>query len=130
MSDELGMVSYSDQDQEVFLGKSWANAGRAHSEATQQRVDEEVKRIIDTQYKRARHILETNKEKVETMVKALMEYETIDADQIKDIMDGKTPRPPKVPVSRAGNKTGGDGGNAGATVETPPKPEPATEGSN
>ena len=130
MSDELGMVSYSDQDQEVFLGKSWSNAGRAHSEATQQRVDEEVKRIIDTQYKRARLILESNRDKVEVMVKALMEYETIDSDQIKDIMAGKTPRPPKVPVSRAPDKSGGDDGNTGAAVEAPPKPEPAAEGSN
>jgi cell division protease FtsH len=98
MSDEMGMISYSDQDQEVFLGKSWASAGRTHSEATQQRVDMEIKRIIDEQYKRAHDILENNRDKVEAMVKALMEYETIDADQIKDIMEGRTPRAPKPPA--------------------------------
>jgi cell division protease FtsH len=122
MSDELGMISYGEQEQEVFLGKSWGSSGRGHSEATQQRVDTEVKKIIDAQYKRARTILETNREKVEVMVKALMEYETIDSDQIKDIMAGGIPRPPKVsatpPKPRA---DGGDGGNAA----TPPKTEPA-----
>jgi len=126
MSDELGMISYSDQEQEVFLGKSWSNAGRTHSEATQQRVDEEVKRIIDEQYKRARNILETNRDKVEAMVKALMEYETIDSNQIKDIMEGKPVRAPKPSSTPPKPKSGSDGPSTpeGAKVE------PAAEGSN
>ena len=130
MSDLLGMVSYSDQDQEVFLGKSWGSSARVHSEATQQRVDAEMKRIIDEQYQRARHILETNRDKVEVMVKALMEYETIDADQIKDIMEGREVRPAKVsssqPQPQPRPTTGSDGGDsASAPAVTPPTPPKA-----
>jgi cell division protease FtsH len=122
MSDELGMISYSDQDQEVFLGKSWGSSGRSsHSEATQQRVDAEIKRIVDTQYKRARDILESNRDKVEAMVKALMEFETIDSDQIKDIMNGFPPRPPKPSATPPRKRDGG-----GGTAEVKPvEPAPA-----
>lgn len=118
MSDELGMISYSDQDQEVFLGKSWGSQGHTHSESTQQRVDTEMKRIIDTQYKRARHILETNRDKVEVMVKALMEFETIDADQIKDIMEGREVRAVKVSSATPPRPKSGDDGSGNAPITT------------
>jgi cell division protease FtsH len=65
------------------------------SEATMQKVDAEIRRIIDEQYALARKLLDENRDKVEAMTKALLDWETIDAEQIDDIMDGKPPRPPK-----------------------------------
>jgi cell division protease FtsH len=76
----------------------------------------EIRRIIDEQYALARKILEDNREKVEIMTQALLDWETIDSDQIKDIMAGKPPRPPK-PVQKPTPPA--DGGNRGG-------PEPAT----
>jgi cell division protease FtsH len=65
------------------------------SEETMKRVDAEVRKIIDSQYAVARRLLEENRDKVEVMAKTLLEFETIDADQIDDIMNGRPPRPPK-----------------------------------
>ena len=69
---------------------------RTISEATLQKVDQEVRRILETQYQVARDLIEANKDKAEAMVTALMAWETIDREQIRDIMDGRTPRPPRV----------------------------------
>ena len=63
-----------------------------------QQVDAEIRRIIDQQYKLARKLLEDNREKVEVMARALLEWETLDADQLDDIMAGRPPRPPKPPA--------------------------------
>jgi len=93
MSD-LGVMVYGENDGEVFLGRS-VTQHKNVSEATMQKVDAEIRRIIDEQYALARKILEDNRDKVEAMTKALLEWETIDAEQIDDIMDGKPPRPPK-----------------------------------
>lgn len=96
MSDRLGVMVYEDDNTQGFFG----NVGsRTISEATQQQVDEEVRRILDEQYKVAWDILENNKDKAHTMVKALMKWETIDRDQVLDIMEGREPRPPKVYVA-------------------------------
>ena len=94
MSDALGPMVYGENDGEVFLGRS-VTTHKSVSEATMQQVDAEIRRIIDEQYALARKILEENRDKVEAMTKALLEWETIDAEQINDIMDGKPPRPPK-----------------------------------
>jgi len=96
MTTELGPMVYADNEGEVFLGRSVTKTTHM-SEATMQKVDSEIRKIIDEQYTRARTILEENRPKVETMAKALLEWETIDADQINDIIDGRPPRPPKVP---------------------------------
>lgn len=64
-----------------------------------QKVDAEIRRIIDAQYALARKLIEENKDKIEAMTQALLEWETIDSDQIKDIMEGRPPRPPKPPQS-------------------------------
>ena len=93
MSD-LGVMVYGENEGEVFLGRS-VTQHKNVSEATMQKVDAEIRRIIDEQYTLARKLLEENRDKVEAMTKALLEWETIDADQIDDIMDGKPPRPPK-----------------------------------
>ncbi len=94
MSEALGPMVYSEDEGEVFLGRSIATHKNL-SDVTMQQVDKEIRRIIDEQYARARNILEENRAKVEVMTNALMEWETIDADQIQDIMDGHAPRPPK-----------------------------------
>jgi len=94
MSDKLGPMVYGDNEGEVFLGRS-VTTHKNMSEATMQQVDMEIRRIIDEQYGLARRLLEENRDKVEAMTAALLEWETIDAEQINDIMDGKPPRPPK-----------------------------------
>jgi cell division protease FtsH len=93
MSD-LGVMVYGENDGEVFLGRS-VTQHKNVSEATMQKVDAEIRRIIDQQYELARQLLEDHRDKVEAMTKALLEWETIDAEQIDDIMAGKPPRPPK-----------------------------------
>jgi len=94
MSNALGPMVYGENEGEVFLGRS-VTTHKNLSEATLEKVDREIRRIIDEQYALARGLLEGNRGKVEAMAAALLELETIDADQINDIMDGKPPRPPK-----------------------------------
>jgi cell division protease FtsH len=94
MSDELGPMVYGENEGEVFLGRS-VTVHKNVSETTMQKVDAEIRRIVDGQYSLARKLIEDNREKVEAMAKALMEWETLDADQINDIMEGRPPRPPK-----------------------------------
>ncbi len=96
MTDELGPMVYAENEGEVFLGRSVTKTTHM-SEATMQKVDTEIRRIIDEQYGVARKILEDNRDKVEVMTAALLEWETIDADQINDIIEGRPPRPPKTP---------------------------------
>ncbi|MCG2596493.1 MAG: ATP-dependent zinc metalloprotease FtsH [Achromobacter sp.] len=96
MTDELGPMVYAENEGEVFLGRSVTKTTHM-SEATMQKVDSEIRRIIDEQYGVARKILEDNRDKVEVMTAALLEWETIDADQINDIIEGRPPRPPKTP---------------------------------
>ncbi len=96
MTTELGPMVYAENEGEVFLGRSVTKTTHM-SEATMQKVDSEIRKIIDEQYSRARQILEDNRPKVESMAKALLEWETIDSDQINDIIEGRPPRPPKVP---------------------------------
>jgi len=99
MSDALGPMVYGENEGEVFLGRS-VTTHKNMSETTMQQVDAEIRRIIDEQYALARKLLEENRDKVEAMTAALLELETIDADQINDIMDGKPPRPPKQPQAK------------------------------
>jgi cell division protease FtsH len=94
MSDALGPMVYGENEGEVFLGRS-VTTHKNVSEATMQQVDKEIRRIIDQQYALARKLIEDNRDKIEAMAKALLEWETIDAEQIEDIMAGKSPRPPK-----------------------------------
>ncbi len=95
MSD-LGPMVYGENEGEVFLGRS-VTTHKAMSEATMQQVDAEIRRIIDQQYALAKRLLDENRDKVEAMTQALLEWETIDADQINDIMAGNAPRPPQPP---------------------------------
>src|ERR1051326_8054576 len=119
MSDELGPMVYGENEGEIFLGRS-IQTHKNVSEATMQKVDGEIRRIIDQQYRAARTLLEDNRDKVEAMTKALLEWETIDADQIGDIMDGKPPRPPKPSgSSQKPAKPTSDGGAQGETAPAP-----------
>jgi hypothetical protein len=91
------------------------------SEATMEKVDAEIRRIIDEQYALARRMLEDNRDKVEAMAAALLELETIDADQINDIMEGKPPRPPKQPQVPSPSKP--DHNTPDAAPSAPRQPE-------
>ena len=117
MSDKLGTMVYVGQDQDSFFG---AMSSKTISEATQQKVDAEIRRILDEQYSVARKLIEKNRRKVEAMAKALLEYETIDADQINDIMAGKKVRPPK--PKQTPNPPQGDKGASGTKVAVVPQP--------
>lgn len=114
MSENLGTMVYEDNDQESYMGRM---SSKTVSEATQQKVDAEIRRILDEQYAVARHLLETHKDRVEVMAKALLEWETIDFDQVNDIMEGKDPRPPKGP-------TGGASADHGPSGDVSPAPQP------
>jgi cell division protease FtsH len=94
LSDKLGPLLYVEEEGEVFLGRSAGMQQKTVSSDTAIAIDKEVRKIIDTCYKKTEGLLETNKDKLEMMKDALMEYETIDAAQIDDIMQGKNPRPP------------------------------------
>ena len=117
MTEELGTMVYAENEGEVFLGRSVTKTTHV-SEATMQKVDNQIRKIIDEQYDVARKILENNREKVEAMTKALLEWETIDADQIDDIIEGRPPREPKVPAPHVDSS------------DTPSGPAPSTNSGN
>lgn len=121
MSEKLGPMVYAENEGEVFLGRSVTKTTHM-SEQTMQTVDTEIRRIIDEQYKRAWDILDQNRDKVHVMAKALLEWETIDADQINDIMDGKDPRPPSAGGSTppSGNSPSSSGDKVVPNVQPAP----------
>jgi cell division protease FtsH len=94
MSDALGPMVYSEDEGEVFLGRSVTRSTNV-SGSTLLKIETEIRRIIDEQYAYARKLIEDNRDKVEAMATTLLEWETLDADQIDDIIAGKPPRPPK-----------------------------------
>ena len=94
MSDKMGVMVYTENEDEVFLGRSITRSQNI-SEKTQQEIDAEIRRILDEQYQVAYKILDENRDKMEIMCKALMDWETIDRDQVLEIMEGKQPSPPK-----------------------------------
>jgi len=115
MSETLGTMVYEDSEQDAYFGRMTA---KTVSEATQQKVDTEIRLILDTQYALSRKLLEESKDKVEIMAKSLLEWETLDAEQINDIMEGHEPRPPKagIPAKRSASDStsGGVSPNAPA----------------
>jgi cell division protease FtsH len=94
LSEKLGPLTYSEDDGEVFLGRS-VTQHKNVSDVTAHAIDEEIRRIIDRNYQRASSILQEQEEKLHAMAKALMKYETIDITQVKDIMEGREPKPPE-----------------------------------
>jgi cell division protease FtsH len=93
LSDRLGPLTYTEENGEVFLGRS-VTQHKQVSDVTAHAIDEEIRRLIDSNYKRAKEVLETNLDKLHKMAEALIKYETIDETQLKDIMEGRDPRPP------------------------------------
>jgi len=116
MSEKLGPLAYSEDEQEVFLGHSVTQHKNVSDETTHL-IDEEVRSIIDRNYGRAQGLLDENMDKLHAMAEALIKYETINSDQIDDIMNDRTPRPPKDWDSE--EESSGSGG-AAATVGTKP----------
>jgi len=107
LSDRLGPLTYSEEEGEVFLGRS-VTQHKQVSDVTAHVIDEEVRKIIDRNYNRAKALLAENKDKLENMAQALMKYETIDHSQIVDIMEGREPQPPEGWEDPGGRKkTGG-----------------------
>ncbi len=120
LSEKLGPLTYLEEEEEVFLGRS-VTQHKNVSDDTAHAIDEEIRAIIDRNYQRSRDILVDNLDRLHTMADALMRYETIDAEQIDDIMSGRTPRPPpnwEDTEPRAG----------GTVVPSPTKPDDAAEG--
>jgi cell division protease FtsH len=120
MSDTLGMVEYGDHEEHVFLGRDLGR-DRAYSEATAQEIDREVKKLCDDAYNRALQLISANRDKVEIIAKALLEFETLDGEQVKDIAQtGTMKNPPNPPA-----------GNAPKPVEPPSvKEKPADQRPN
>ncbi|MEO8407920.1 MAG: ATP-dependent zinc metalloprotease FtsH [Oxalobacteraceae bacterium] len=116
MSESLGTMVYEDTEQDAYFGRASA---KTVSEATQQKVDTEIRRILDEQYALSRKLLEENREKVELMANTLLDWETIDADQINDIMEGNAPRPPKEGIPAKRNSSGSNSGDISPTATAP-----------
>ncbi|MGS0743669.1 ATP-dependent zinc metalloprotease FtsH [Glaciimonas sp. GG7] len=116
MSETLGTMVYEDTEQDAYFGRM---ASKTVSEATQQKVDAEIRSILDQQYALSRRLLEENREKVEAMTKALLDWETIDADQINDIMEGLEPRLPKYGIPVKKTPTDSSSGGVSPTATAP-----------
>ena len=98
MSDDLGMVEYGDHQEHTFLARDMT-ASRSYSEDTAQKIDNEVKRLIDTAYNKARELLLSHREELDLIASALLEFETLDGNHIKDILkDGEMGNPPPSPI--------------------------------
>ncbi|WP_353234048.1 ATP-dependent zinc metalloprotease FtsH [Diaphorobacter ruginosibacter] len=124
MSEALGPMVYAENEGEVFLGRSVTKTTNI-SEETMQKVDVEVRRIIDEQYSLARKLIEENSDKMHAMAKAMLEWETIDAEQLDDIMAGKPPRPPKDWTPRTPSGGGDNPGGGTPAVTSDPSPTAA-----
>jgi len=119
MTDSLGPMVYAENEGEVFLGRSVTQTKNI-SEETMRKVDAEVRKIIDEQYHVARRLIEEHSDKMHTLAKALLEWETIDGDQVEDIMQGRPPRPPR--ESTPPSNGGGDGGPTAVTGDNAAAP--------
>lgn len=120
LSERLGPLTYSEEDAEIFLGRS-VTQHKQISDDTANLIDEEVRRIIDINYKRAVSFLEDNIDKLHVMAKVLMKYETIDHSQVKDIMEGREPQPPEDWNDSPDPKRPDDGSATAETDDAPSK---------
>jgi len=113
LSDRMGPLAYGEDEGEVFLGRS-VTQHKAMSDDTAHAIDEEIRSLIDNNYDRAEAILKDNMDKLHAMADALMKFETIDSEQIADIMEGRDPRPPKGWGDDSGDNPGGNAPSAKA----------------
>ncbi|OHV11233.1 ATP-dependent zinc metalloprotease FtsH [Kushneria phosphatilytica] len=116
LSAEMGPLMYDEDESHQFLGGPGQGGSKFSSPETSTRLDKEVRRIIDECYQQARQILEDNRDKLDNMAEALVKYETIDTDQIRDIMEGRDPRPPK--DTNDGGPSGGAQADAASDSDT------------
>jgi cell division protease FtsH len=123
LSDNLGPLAYGDEEGEVFLGHSVTQQRQVSAE-TSQAIDAEVRTIIDRNYKRAKGMLTENMEKLHAMADALLRFETIDRDQIDDIMNGRPARDPE----EGGDRSNRDQGTGGVTTGRPHQEPPIVGG--
>ena len=121
LSERLGPLSYGEDEGEVFLGHS-VTRHKSISDETAHTIDEEIRAVIDRNYDRAAKILRDNQDKLHGMADALMKYETIDSEQIEEIMEGREPRPPKDWDSSSDEPPAGSGVDSDDEV---PKGKPA-----
>jgi cell division protease FtsH len=129
LSDKLGPLTYSEESGEVFLGRSVTQTKQV-SDETAHAIDQEVRRVIQSNYERARDILTTNLDKLHAMAEALVKFETIDESQIKDIMAGRPPSPPSGwDDSVSGGPKGDPQGSESRPAPQPDIGSPAGEGS-
>ena len=119
LSEKMGPLAYSEQEQEVFLGKSASQTSKNMSNETASSIDSEIRKIIDHQYQRATKLVKDNLEKMHLMADALMKYETIDVEQIDQIMDGKVPDAPD-------SWSDDDNDSSGKPANTSSKDSPST----
>jgi cell division protease FtsH len=121
MSDKLGMVLYGEASEYVFLGRDMMRA-KEYSEVTAQQIDAEIKRIIDEGYNTAKEIIESHRDKLELIAKALLEFETLEGSQVDEIVKTGTFTPPPKPPANIGPMMGAPAGTP--LPENPPKPVP------
>ncbi len=126
LSDRLGPLAYGEEEEEVFLGRS-VTQHKNVSDETAHIIDEEIRNIIDRNYDRSRRILKENIDKLHAMADALMKYETIDSQQIEDIMAGRTPRPPEDWDDDSSTSSGGNAVAADDSAKTDKKDEPVID---
>jgi cell division protease FtsH len=119
MSDELGPLQYAEPEEEVFLGYS-VNRQRQMSNETAQAIDKEIRRVVEDGYKRAQSVLTENREQLESLAKALLEYETLSGDEIKKVVAGE-------PIERGGSK-GPAIPAAGSSIPKAKRPKPGAIG--
>jgi cell division protease FtsH len=119
MSDALGPLQYAEPDEEVFLGYS-VNRQRNMSNETAQAIDKEIRRIVEEGYERAKHLLDEHRQELETLAKALLEYETLSGDEIKKVLAGET-------IDRGG-VSGPAIPSAGSSIPKAKRPKPGAIG--
>ena len=119
LSEKMGPLAYSEQEQEVFLGKSASQTSKNMSNETASSIDSEIRKIIDSRYERATKLIKDNLDKMHLMADALMKYETIDLEQIDQIMEGKVPDAPE-------SWSDDDNDSSGRTNNVAPKDNPST----
>jgi cell division protease FtsH len=127
LSDELGTVAYGENQEEVFLGYSVARQQNI-SEATAQKIDSEIRRLVEEGYQQAKEILSAKRDELEVLAKALLEFETLTGDEIKDLLQGKRPTresviEPTTPRSSAVPTAGKPRPRPGGTGPMEPQPQ-------
>ncbi len=115
LSDRMGPLSYGEDEGEVFLGHT-VTQHKQMSDETAHAIDEEVRRIIDDNYREAKRLLDENIDKLHAMAEALVKFETLDREQIDDIMNGRPPRPPSEWTTSGSEGSGGVGAPAGSAA--------------